>query len=201
MTNVNIDIRITLLKESYLKGSVFKMNKISTKKIVLSGLMIALVFLTTRVTVIPVGQGYFNVGDVAIMITAVFLGRNSGFAAGAIGSALCDLLSGYGFYAPITFIVKGIEGYIVGTIAYSAGNNSKGEFRRIIAVLVGSLIMVAGYFIADMYIMGFLGQNAGYAAAVANFIPVNLTQGIVCSVLGYTLITLLERSNIRKIIN
>ncbi len=35
---------------------------------------------------------------------------------GGLGSALADILLSYTHYAPITFIVKGIEGYIAGTL-------------------------------------------------------------------------------------
>lgn len=79
----------------------------------INGLMIALVFVVTRFTSIPTPVGYFNIGDVAIMVTAVLLGKNSGFAAGAIGSAIADISSGYYIFAPVTFIIKGLEGYVI----------------------------------------------------------------------------------------
>lgn len=175
------------------------MQSISTKRIVLNGLMIALVFLTTRFTAIPVGIGYFNIGDVAIMITAVLLGRNSGFLAGSIGSALSDALSPFSYYAPITFVVKGLEGYIMGSIAYSAGATKKGEITRIVAVVAGVVFMIAGYFIGDFYVLRFVGQNYGLTTAVGN-LPTNVVQASASAVVGYILTTILSRSQIKNVL-
>jgi uncharacterized membrane protein len=173
-------------------------SSISTKKVVLNGVMIALVFLATKLTGISLGGVYFNIGDVAIMVSAILLGKNTGFLAGSIGSALSDLLSGaYSFYAPITFIVKGLEGYFIGMIAFSADKSKKGEFLRILAVTVGAAIMVGGYFLADTFVLGLMGKEYGLVTAFANA-PFNLVQGIISIVLGYALTTMLSRTNIKK---
>jgi len=60
---------------------------------------------------VPGIRGYFNVGDVVIMTSALLLGRKYGAYIGAIGPALADLFLGYAVFVPITFVVKGIEGY------------------------------------------------------------------------------------------
>lgn len=175
------------------------MYRVSTKKVALNGLMMALVFLATRFTSIPGPVGYFNIGDVVIMIAAVLLGKNSGFLAGSVGSALADLYSGYGIFAPVTFVVKGLEGYITGMIASPREGKKPGEFVKIAAVVSGAVMMIAGYFFAELYILSIFDKTFGYAAAIKDLVP-NLVQGGVSTVIGYILSTLLDRSNIRRYI-
>lgn len=45
-------------------------------------------------------QGYVNLGDCAVLMSAWVLGPLYGGAAAGIGSALADLLSGYAHYVP-----------------------------------------------------------------------------------------------------
>ena len=177
------------------------MNKISTKKIALNGLMIALVFLGTYLTRIPgpVAPGYLNFGDAVIMVAAILLGRNSGFLAGAVGSAIADVVTGGMIFAPITFVVKGIEGYVIGAIAAKANETKKGEAIKIFAVTVGAVIMVAGYFFAETFILQIVDKTFGYSAAITE-LPLNLIQGGVSIVIGYALSTGLTRMGARKLL-
>lgn len=61
---------------------------------------------------IPATQGYVNIGDSIVLISAIFFGPQVGFVAGGLGSGLADLLSGYPQWAIATFIIKGIEGLV-----------------------------------------------------------------------------------------
>ena len=81
----------------------------TTSALVLTAVLIALATLFTMYTKIPVPgiRGYFNVGDVVIMTSALLLGRKYGAYIGAIGPALADLFLGYAVFVPITFVVKG----------------------------------------------------------------------------------------------
>lgn len=173
----------------------------STKWIVYNGLMIALVFLGTYLTKIPtpLPGGYFNLGDAVIMIAAILLGRTVGFTAGAVGSFLSDLI-GYGFlpFAPITFVVKGIEGLVVAMIAGKA-IKSGASYRTVAAVAVGAVIMVAGYFLAEAYVLSIFNKEFGLTAALGELVP-NLIQGGLSAVVGYALSVLLLKLNIRKYI-
>ena len=56
------------------------------------------------------------------MTSALLLGRKYGAYIGAIGPALADLFLGYAVFVPITFVVKGIEGYLVGTVYNNEDN-------------------------------------------------------------------------------
>jgi len=163
--------------------------------------MIALVFLATYFTHIPtpLPGGYFNLGDTVIIIAAIVLGRKSGLLAGAVGSLLADVAFGAFIFAPITFIVKGLEGFIVGVIASSA-DDMHGEANRIISVIAGAVIMVTGYFVAEAFILGAFNEAFGVTAAITE-LPANLIQGGISAVVGYALSVLLLKVNVRALVN
>lgn len=179
------------------------MKKISTVKIVLNGLMIAFVFLATYIIRIPTATGgYVNIGDAAIIIGAILLGKNTGFIAGAIGSCLADLAAGYALYAPATFVIKGIEGYVVGLIAWKAIDAYKNKLNknedsiRLIAAVIGAIIMVVGYFLAEAFILSLINEGLGLAAAIEGILP-NTVQGVASVILGYTVSTVLLKNGLQ----
>jgi len=117
-------------------------------RIVFSGIFIGLVTLVTMIFIVPVGSvGYFNLGDVVIMLIALVVNPVQAMFIGGIGSFLADMLSGYAVYAPFTLVIKGLEGLI---IAYL--------FRKMkrqhawLALLAGGLVITVGYPLADMWI-------------------------------------------------
>lgn len=143
----------------------------NTKKIVLNGLMISLVCLATMAIQIPVPgtNGYVNIGDTIIFITSILFGPTPGMIAGGIGSALADILSGYTHWALFTLIVKGLEGYVVGFIINKFKNTS---LNIILSTLLGSVIMVFGYFVFGAYLSG------GFGVSLLS-VPSNCIQGVV----------------------
>jgi len=175
--------------------------KISTKKLVLNALMIAVVFLITYLPFLhipsPIVQGYFNIGDAAIMIAAILLGRKSGFIVGALGSALADLAMGSFIFIPITFIVKGLEGYIVGAIANRNNEKVPSHAMRIISLIAGALVMASGYFIFELIIFNQINKSLAFTAIVAE-LPGNLIQGTVSAIMAYTFITIVNKRNLYK---
>ena len=113
----------------------------TTSALVLTAVLIALATLFTMYTKIPVPgiRGYFNVGDVVIMTSALLLGRKYGAYIGALGPALADLFLGYVVFVPITFVVKGLEGYLVGTVY-----KNKTTTSALVATILGGIVIVAG---------------------------------------------------------
>src|SRR5689334_14586653 len=87
--------------------------------ITITAVFTALVFLSTYLFQIPIPatQGYFNLGDIMIFITALTFGPAVGGFAGGIGSALSDALGGFGTFAPFTLIIKGLEGIVAGLLS------------------------------------------------------------------------------------
>ena len=110
------------------------------RKLVLSALMAALCTIMTMVIQVPSPmQGYVNLGDCAVLISAWMLGPLYGGAAAGIGSALADLLSGYAHYVPGTFAIKFLMAAAAALIlramtkkapsAMLAGHHGPGLFR------------------------------------------------------------------------
>lgn len=175
--------------------------KITTRRLVLNALMIALVFIITYLPFLhipsPIAQGYFNIGDAAIMVAALILGKKSGFLAGAFGSALADLIWGSFIFVPITFIVKGLEGYITGVIATRKNGEAPAYGKKVLAVVVGALVMAAGYFIFESIVIRQLDKTLAMTAIIAE-LPGNLVQGVVSAVVAYVFVAVLEKTNIVK---
>lgn len=147
--------------------------KMTTKQMCVQGLLIALVTVSTMVFQIPVSatQGYVHLGDSMILLIAVFFGARYGMVAGGIGAALADLLSGYAHWAPFTFIIKGIMGYLIGKIAdFSEKEEKFISLRNMLGSWIGVIWMVFGYFIG-----GAILKSSFAVAAVS--IPENLIQG------------------------
>ena len=109
------------------------------KRPALLGLFGALVIVATLVTRFPVPTFnlYFNLGEAVIYLTALLFGGPAAALIGGGGSALADILGGYPVWAPITFVIKGLEGYVVGVMAE--------RFNPILGVILGALVMVLGY--------------------------------------------------------
>src|SRR2546422_6521837 len=88
--------------------------------IAVTAVFAALVFLSTLIFQVPIPatQGYFNLGDIMIFITALTFGPEVGGFSGGVGSAMSDILSPGGSpFAPFTLIIKGSEGVVAGLIS------------------------------------------------------------------------------------
>jgi uncharacterized membrane protein len=156
----------------------------------LIGVFSALICLLTMVISIPIPatQGFINIGDAGVMICGLLFGPIIGGFSGGIGSSLADILLGYTIYAPGTLIIKGLEGFIVGIIANPKKYYKKINYRDILAVITGGLLMVYGYFLYEVFVYG-------YAAAVYEL----FLNGIIQFGLG-GLIALIFTSTARKAI-
>src|SRR5215831_5781902 len=87
--------------------------------ITITAVFTGLVFVSTYLFQVPIPatQGYFNLGDIMIFISALTFGPTVGGFAGGVGSALSDALGGFGIFAPFTLIIKGFEGFVAGLIS------------------------------------------------------------------------------------
>ncbi|HHW01804.1 MAG TPA: ECF transporter S component [Thermoanaerobacterales bacterium] len=118
------------------------------KKLAFLGLFMGLLVIATSVLRFPVPSFnlYFNLGESVIYLVALIYGGPTGALIGGVGSALSDLIAGYPVWAPITFIIKGLEGFIVGSLTSKA--------NPYIAVILGALWMMAGYAISAGILYG-----------------------------------------------
>lgn len=140
----------------------------------------ALSCAATMVIQIPIATGYLNFGDGLCLLAGWFLGPWYGFAAAGLGSALADLLAGYGAYVPATFVIKGLVALIAALLlrlVRKAGMPA--VWQLALSALPAEAAMVLSYFSFETLV---LGETAAAAAAAPN----NLLQaaaGIVLAVL------------------
>ncbi len=163
------------------------MKESNLKTLIRYSVLMALTTVMTMVIHIPtVGtNGYLNLGDMVVFIAALTMGKKAGFIVGGLGSALADLLLGYTHYAPITFIVKGLEGYIAGRIL----ETNIGKEKPIIATTIGGIFMAFGYFVPEIFMYG--------KGAVAS-IPGNVAQGLLGAISSVILYAALKRTKALK---
>ncbi|TMI20821.1 ECF transporter S component [Candidatus Bathyarchaeota archaeon] len=168
-------------------GSKAKGSRIvSTVFLALASVSVALVFVVTYLTAnvtIPATKGYFDFGDIVIFIVALTFGPTIGGLAGGLGSSLSDALSaGSSIYAPFTLIIKGLEGYVAGYLAFRSFRGKLG-----IAWVFASAIMVGGYFVAESLVI------VGYPASLFE-VPFNVLQVVAGGVIGIPISQFLRRT-------
>ena len=154
------------------------------RKLVLSAMFAALSCAATMVIQIPIATGYLNFGDGLCLLAGWILGPWYGFAAAGLGSALADLLAGYGAYVPATFVIKGLVALIAALLlrlVRKAGMPA--VWQLALSALPAEAAMVLGYFSFETLV---LGETAAAAAAVPN----NLLQAAA----GIALAVLLEQA-------
>ncbi|MBQ3114805.1 MAG: ECF transporter S component [Clostridia bacterium] len=139
-------------------------------KIIITSMFASICFITTIVIKIPSPlNGYINLGDVAVLLSAWFLSPYCAFYASGIGSALADAFSGYTVYIPATFAIKGVMA-IVAYYIFKIANRKFGKILScVISGAVAELIMIFGYYL-------FEGLLYGFGGSLLN-LPANFIQG------------------------
>jgi len=169
-------------------------GKNSAVNLALLAIMTALTTIMTFVIRIPYPgtSGYFNLGDSMVMLAGLLLGPVGGFFAGGVGSAIADVVGGFPHWALPTLIIKGFEGMAVGYLSSRAREHIKLDKRDVIAVFVGAIIMLTGYFIAQMFLINIV-------VAIGELVTVNLAQvvigGTVTLMIGPTIRSYLRTIN------
>lgn len=168
-------------------------KRFTIRDIVIIGMLAAFCVISTMIK-IPYGNGAMvHLGSAAIYTSAILFGGIYGGMSGAIGSAFFDLLMGFSPYTIWSFFIKGIAGFVVGSIAHSGGTSGKSTFRNIIGCLIGAAWTLIGYIVAWTAVIG------NFKAALLN-IPSSLMTsaiGIVVAIpLSMTLRAALKRAGV-----
>ena len=152
------------------------MNTNKIREITLIGLGMACVFVGTMIIIPNATGGYFNLGDGFIMLFASIVNPLGAFLIGGVTSSIVDAVSGYAPYIIPTLLTKGLEAVAISYIMHKNKNIN----TRYFAYFIGSLVMVSGYFISEIY----LNQSIGIAFVA---LPANILQAFVGFVIGIVL--------------
>lgn len=151
---------------------------VSPKTVALFGILTALTTAITMSLVVPFPptRGFFNLGDAMVFFAALTFGMRAGAICGGVGSAIADILLGFGYFAPITLVAKGSEGLVAGAIGRMSDGAPAAKF---LGVVVGSMCMVSTYFVSEWLLYGI-------GPAIAE-VPVNVAQVLIGGSIGILL--------------
>ncbi len=148
------------------------MRSKQTEQIVFGGLFIAIVFVATYFIQIPttgISGGLIHLGNIAMFSIALKYGKKYGALSGGIGMMLFDIFSAWFAWAPATFVVSGLIGFVIGFVAQDKNVQVSKLWKNIVAILLGAVVMLTGYFFFEAVILG-----VGWAAIAG--VPGNLVQ-------------------------
>lgn len=162
-------------------STTVSMGSSKVREITMCGLLTALVFIATRFInirlPISINGGLIHLGNVALFMSAIVFGKKKGAVAGAFGMGLFDVLSGWMAWAPYTFAIRGVMGYIIGSFAHAKGRKGKNIIWNTIGIVISGIWMIAGYYAAEGLIYGNWIQPS-------TSIPGNVVQIVVGAVIG-----------------
>lgn len=161
-----------------------------TFDLIITAMLIALVFVSTVFLNIKLpitaNGGLVHLGTAMLFIASILFGPKKGAIAGAAGMGLFDIFGGWLVWAPITIVSRGIQGYIVGKIAYAKGREGNNIGLNLIATIVSIPFMVAVYYIGE----GILYSN--WIAPLAS-IPGDLVQNVLGIVIAVPVCVVLKK--------
>ena len=129
-----------------------------TLDLIMTSMLVALVFLSTFFLniklPISVNGGLVHLGTGMLFIASILFGPKKGALAGAIGMGLFDLVGGWLLWAPITIVARGLQGFIVGKIAWSNGRKGSSLALNVTATIVSIPFMIAVYYFGEVILYG-----------------------------------------------
>ncbi|MBK3496781.1 ECF transporter S component [Viridibacillus sp. YIM B01967] len=147
-----------------------------TMDLILTAMLIALVFVATLLLNIKLpitaNGGLVHLGTAMLFIASILFGPKKGAIAGAVGMGLFDLISGWTLWAPFTILARGLQGYIVGKIAWSKHRKGNNFTFNLLATISSIPFMLGVYYICERVLFG------SWIIPIAS-IPGNLVQNVV----------------------
>ncbi len=110
------------------------------RRLILFAMVSSLVTVATAFLKLPTPTGYIHLGDGVIYAAALAYGASFGAGSGALGSTLADVIGGYVIWAPWTFAIKGVAGWIVGRMGHG-----KTRSAGILSMMIAGMWTIAGY--------------------------------------------------------
>ena len=161
---------------------------LSLKRITKIAMMAAIIFVCTYTFKVPIAitGGYTHLGDCAIFVGVMILGRKDGTVAAAEGAALSDLLGGFLIWVIPTFVIKGVMAFVMGTVVEKVLPEKKGNW--FLGAILGGILQIIGYQLVKFFMIS--------PAAALTTIPTITTQTVAGIVLGAVVITVLQSSRV-----
>ncbi|KEI14251.1 membrane protein [Clostridium novyi B str. ATCC 27606] len=162
------------------------------------GLMASIIFILTSVVHIPSFMGVIHLGDSMIFLGAILLEKKKGAISAAIGMSLFDILNGYILWAPFTFFIKGIMGYIAGVICYRKNYNGENLLNNLFGFIVSGLFMIIAYYLSGVIMARFLimkvaTMDQAFVIALKD-IPGNISQVVGGVIIALPLSLILKKT-------
>jgi uncharacterized membrane protein len=110
------------------------------RRLVLLAMLASLVTVATAFLKLPTPTGYIHLGDGVIYAAALAFGSSFGAISGALGSTVADLIGGYVVWAPWTFVIKGVAGWIIGKLGHG-----KPKAAQLLSMAIAGVWTIAGY--------------------------------------------------------
>ena len=156
-----------------------KQSTLTTKKIVLAGLLAALTVAGSALRItIPLdiaGTSSFHLGNILCALSGILLGPWLGGLAAGLGSAIYDMLNPlYISECWITFLTKAAYGLVAGLVAWSGGawkaNSPVNCLKAYLATIAGALTYAALYLFKSYFYSGILLSGLTHKAALLNVV-------------------------------
>ena len=160
--------------------------------IVMTGLFAAVTYIFTAYFHIPSGAGYTHAGDGIIYLAACLLPTPYAAAAGAIGGALADGLSGFAVWMPATIIIKAVT-----AMFFTSKSDKILTLRNIFGIVPSLILCIAGYSLYEGIV---IAKGFSIAAILAAFqqVPSYCVQVLASSVLFIVTAAAFDKAGIKK---
>ncbi|KGR79812.1 ECF transporter S component [Ureibacillus manganicus] len=132
-------------------------TRTQTFDVIITAFLIALVFVSTVFINIklPFGHGgLVHFGTGMLFIASILFGPKKGAIAGAAGMGLFDVMGGWMIWAPITIVARGLQGFIVGKIAWMNGRDGNSIGFNILATIASVPFMLGVYYLGEVILYG-----------------------------------------------
>lgn len=158
-------------------------RRFDPRMLAVAAVMIAIVFVLTRVIQIPTpAKGYIHLGDAGVFFSAFAFGPWIGAVAGGLGTALADVSGGFPQWAIFSFLIHGAQGLVVGWMVRKWPTT----WGLLSSAVAGAVIVVVGYLLAGILL-------SGVAAALAE-VPLNIIQVAAGAVVAIPLFVLVRQA-------
>jgi len=154
-----------------------KSSWLDSKTIALIAVLTAITTVLTLLVRLPFAptRGYITLADVGVYFASFALGPVVGGIAGGLGTGIADAIAGYPQWMVLSFLIHGTQGVAAGLIA-----RKKTMGYMILGWAVGAVIMMGGYFAAEVVLYG-IGPAASELLG-------NLFQNVAGGLIGIPLV-------------